>query len=177
MSCLPEPFPRRALTVLFAIALTGCGYHTPGHADLLPHDLKTIAIPAFANVTTAYQLTDEIPEAIAKEFITRTRYKVVSDSQHADAVLLGTISRIITIPVVFDQVTGRATGVEMQVFMQVRLLDPAGKPLFTRDNYIFREQYEISVNPQKYFDESPAALRRLSVDAAKDIVSGILENF
>jgi len=167
----------RAAVVLAALVLCGCGYHTAGHSDLLPRDLKTIAVPAFTNITTAYQLSDAIPEAIAREFITRTRYKVVSDPKEADAVVHGSINRIITVPIVFDQVTGRATGVEMQVFIQVRLEDRGGKVLYSRDNYIYREQYEISVNPKQYFDESPAALRRLSLDAARDIVSSILENF
>jgi hypothetical protein len=41
----------------------------------------------------------------------------------------------------------------------------------------FRERYEISVNPQQYFDESQAALQRLSRDVARTVVSAILENF
>ena len=169
---------RSAATMLpAALLLSGCGYRTAGHSDLLPRDIKTIAVPAFTNITTAYQLTDEIPEAIAREFISRTRYKVVSDPKEADAVLHGSINRIITLPLVFDQVTGRSTGVEIQVLMQVNLEDRGGKVLFSRNNYNFREQYEISVNPKQYFDESPAALRRLSLDAARDIVSSILENF
>ena len=163
--------------LLLLLSLSACGYRTAGHSDLLPHNIKTIAIPAFDNVTTRYQLSDEIPESIARELITRTRYTVVSDPKQADAVVRGTITRVITSPVVFDQTTGRATGVEIQVLMQVRLIDRAGKALYARDNYNFREQYEISVNPRLYFDESPAALRRLSLDAAKDIVSSILENF
>jgi hypothetical protein len=41
----------------------------------------------------------------------------------------------------------------------------------------FRERYEISVSPQQYFDEMPAALQRLSKDVARTVVSAILENF
>lgn len=163
------------LLALFAGA--GCGYHVSGKADLLPHDIRTIAVPAFANRTTRYQLTDEIPQAIAREFLARTRYAVVADAKDADAVLRGAIDNIVSYPVVFDQTTGRATAVEILVTMQVHLYNRAGKELYARQSMQLREQYEISVNPKLYFDESPAALTRLSGEAARMIVSGVLENF
>jgi hypothetical protein len=40
------------------------------------------------------------------------------------------------------------------------------------------QRYEISVTfPKAYFEESDAALDRLSRDVARDLVSSILENF
>ena len=59
------------LAAAIALALTGCGYHVAGHADLLPKTIKTVAIPAFGNVTARYKLTDQLPEAIAHEFIAK----------------------------------------------------------------------------------------------------------
>src|SRR5438552_767428 len=53
--------------------ISSCGYHVAGKADLVPKNVKTIAIPAFTNVTTRYKLTDRLPEAITREFISRTR--------------------------------------------------------------------------------------------------------
>ena len=41
----------------------------------------------------------------------------------------------------------------------------------------FRERYEISTNPQAYFDESGTAIRRVSQDIARSVVTAILENF
>ncbi|HZU26605.1 MAG TPA: LptE family protein [Bryobacteraceae bacterium] len=157
--------------------LTGCGYHVAGHADLLPKNIKTIAVPAWSNVTAEYQLTDQIPEAISREFISRTRYTVVADPKEADAVVKGAITNYFAYPIVTDQTSGRATGVEMMVTLQVYLYDRAGKELYSRPSFVLREQYEVAVNPQHYFDESPAALARLSGDAAREIVSGILEKF
>ena len=49
--------------------------------DLIPKTIHTIAIPAFTNVTTRYKLTDQLPEAIAREFISRTRYRIVTDTK------------------------------------------------------------------------------------------------
>ena len=61
----------------------------PDTRDLIPKTVHTIAIPAFTNPTTRYKLTDQLPEAIAREFISRTRYRIVSDPNPADAVLKG----------------------------------------------------------------------------------------
>jgi hypothetical protein len=63
------------------------------------------------------------------------------------------------------------------VIIQVKLTDKSGKVLFERPNVEFRERYEISVSPQQYFNEMPAALERLSHDVARTVVSSILENF
>ena len=52
--------------ILCSAALTSCGYHVAGKADLVPKTVNTIAIPAFGNITTRYKLTDHLPEAISR---------------------------------------------------------------------------------------------------------------
>ena len=164
--------------VLIPALLAGCGYHVVGHTDLLPKTINTICIPAFANVTTNYKLSDELPEAISREFISRTRYKVVSDPNTADAILRGSVVNYIHYPTVADPTTGRASEVDLRVYMRVDLVERAtGKVLFTRPNMEVRERYEISVDPKKYFEESDAALERASKDVAQQIVTAILTNF
>jgi hypothetical protein len=49
--------------------------------------------------------------------------------------------------------------------------------LFTRPNFEVRERYEISVNAAAYFEESDAALNRVSQQVAREVVTSILENF
>ena len=74
-------------------------------------------------------------------------------------------------------ITGRSSGAQVIVQVQVRLIDKNGKTLFERPNVEFRERYEISVSPRQYFDESQAAVQRLSKDVARTVVSAILDNF
>ena len=45
-----------ALWLAVLAAGTGCGYHTAGSAVRLPENVKTIAVPAFTNVTTTYRI-------------------------------------------------------------------------------------------------------------------------
>lgn len=170
------------VSVLISITLSSCGYHIAGQADMMPKSVKVIAVPAFENITVRYKLTDQMPNAIAHEFIARSRYKVVSDPGQADAVLKGAVVNYTSFPTVFDQTTGRASGLQVNVRLQITLTDRVtGKVLFSRPSYEYHQRYEISVSgpnaAQQYFEESATALQRLCGDVARDIVSAILENF
>ena len=82
----------KILALLLPLAVwSSCGYRFGAADTVLPKTIHTIAIPAFNNLTTRYKLTDQMPEAISREFITRTRYRVVSDANTADAVLRGAV--------------------------------------------------------------------------------------
>jgi hypothetical protein len=165
-----------AALALISGAAWSCGYHVAGKADLLPKSIGTIAVPAFTNNTTRYRLTDRLPEDISREFISRTRYKISPDANAADAVLKGTILNYTAATTIVDQ--GRASGVEIHVFLQVSLVERAtGKVLFNRPNFEVRERYQISSDPSAFFEETDAALNRVSQQAARQVVSAILEDF
>lgn len=166
------------LTAIAALGTTSCGYHVSGKADLVPKNIKTIAIPPFANVTTRYKLTDKLPAAITREFIARTRYQIVTNPAEADAVLTGAIVNVFAYPTTFDPVTGRAAGVQMHVIMQITLRENAtGKAIYQQPGLEFRQRYEISTDASAYFDESTLAFERLSHDVARSVVTSVLELF
>src|SRR6266849_6380571 len=163
---------------LIPLALTCCGYHAAGSADVLPKNVKTIAVPAFGNITTRYKISDLLAAAITREFISRTRYQIVPDPNQADAVLSGSVVNFFAYPTTFDPQTGRAAGVQVILMMQLSLRDRSTQAvLFDRPHMEFRQTYELSVDPKAYFDESDVAMDRLSRDAARSVVSADLENF
>jgi hypothetical protein len=171
---------RPALTAFAALAAlsNGCGYHVSGHADTLPKTLKTIAVPAFQNASARYRLTERLPEAITREFIARTRYKVVANPDNADAVLTGQVLKYAVFPTTFDPSTGRASAVQMYVYLNFTLTDRAtGAVLYSRQNFEAHERYEISTDQRAYLDESDAAIDRMSRDVARMVVSAVLEKF
>ena len=164
-----------ALVAAFA---AGCGYHVGAHGDLMPATIKTIAIPAFDNVTTRYKLARLLPQDIGREFLSRTRYRIVDDPNQADAVLTGTVANFSAYPTVSDPASGRATAAEAVVTLHITLKDRrTGKVLFSKTGTEYRERYEIALDPKAYFDESGPAMERISLDVAHGVVSGILENF
>lgn len=169
---------RLSAVLLAAAALSGCGYRVGGQADLLPAHVRTIAVPAFGNVTTRYKLTERLPSAITREFITRTRYRIVADPNEADAVLAGAVVNYMSAPTIFDQATGRAAGIQISVFLNLTLTDrQSGQVIFQRANFEARQRYEVSIEQREYFDESDVALDRLSREVARLVVSTVLEAF
>jgi hypothetical protein len=167
------------LALACSLFAASCGYHVAGKADLVPKNIQTIAIPPFSNATLRYRLTDRLPQAISQEFVGRTRYKIIADPNQADAVLKGTVVNFVSYPILFDQVTGRASGLQINLTMQVSLTERAtGKVIWNRPNYTYTDRYEISVtNANQYFEESAPALERLSKSVARDVVTSILDNF
>jgi outer membrane lipopolysaccharide assembly protein LptE/RlpB len=163
------------IAVLLAL-LTGCGYHTAGHAGRLPVSLHTIAVPAFVNNTTTYRVEQTLTEATVREFIGRTRYRIVlHPDPDADATLHGVVSAVTVAPITFDTQTGRASTAVVTITMNVSLVDRKGKVLFQNPNYLFREQYQISRELSSFFQEESPALDRLSRDFARTLVSNVLE--
>lgn len=166
-----------AALTLTLISLTGCGYQVADKTNLLPAEIHTIAVTPWSNGSIQYKLSDYLTEAVTREMIARTKYKIVADPKQADAVLSGAVANMFNSAIVADPVTGRSSGAQLVVLIQAKLVDKSGKVLFQRPNIEFRERYEISVNPRQYFDESQAGLQRLSGDVARTVVSAILQNF
>jgi hypothetical protein len=175
-----------------AIFLSSCGYHVGGTGSRLPPGLKVIAVPALENHTTRYRIEQRMTEAVVREFLARTRYRIVSTEDSADAVLHGEIMSFEATPAVFDTTptpnstsnpnvnttTARATTMLVSVRLKVRLEERETKRvLYQNDNYLFREPYEISTDPSKFFDEQGPALERMSRDFASRLVADIVENF
>jgi hypothetical protein len=184
------------LTLCFSVALflSACGYHVGGSASQLPPGLKVIAVPALKNDTPRYRIEQRMTEAVVHEFIARTKYRIVSSEDSADAVLHGEITSFEAIPAVFDTTptttpnsttvptvnttTARATTMLVSVHVKVSLQERESKTvLYKNDDYLFREPYEISTDPSKFFDEQGPALERMSRDFAARLVSDVLENF
>ncbi len=167
-----------AAVAVGALMLAGCGYHTGGHADLMPKTVKSIAIEAFGNGTTRYELARRLPEDLTREFHSRTKYLIVTDPSQADAVLSGSLVNFGAYATVADPKTGRATATQVEVTVNVTLTDRrTGAVLFAQNGARYRERYEVALDPQQYFDESGTAIVRVSRDVARDVLSAILEKF
>ncbi len=163
--------------LVFCLTLTGCGYHTLDSAKALPESIHTIAITPWGNGTIQYRLSDRLTEAVSRELISRTHYTIIADPSKADAVLSGVVVNVLSNATVNDPVLNRSTAGQVTAYIQVKLVAKDGTVLFNRPNLEFRERYEIATTPGQYFDESAVALDRLSQDAARTVVSAILENF
>jgi outer membrane lipopolysaccharide assembly protein LptE/RlpB len=170
--------PAFLLWIATLTALVGCGYRTAGHATRLPSSLRTIAVPIFVNQTQTYHIEQVLTRDVVREFIARSKYRVTnSTGESADAVLKGTVISAQTSPLTYDAQTGRISSAIVTVTMKISLADHNGHVLFENQNYIFRQQYQVSPEVQSFFEEETPALQRMSQDFARTLVSDILEAF
>lgn len=174
----PYSLLKAAALLLAAVSvLGGCGYHSAGRASRLPQNLHVLAVPVFINQTQTYRIEQIFTHDVVREFIGRTRYRVVTSATDADATLKGTVLSAQASPLTYDAQSGRISSAVVTVTMKVTLADKTGRVLFENPNFSFREQYQVSREVTSFFNEETPALQRMSQDFARTLVSDILEAF
>ena len=164
--------------VLFlSSSYTDC-YKPAGRGDALPSHIHTLAIPPFQNPSLRFKVEQRFTAAMIDEALRRARsLKVVSTAEGADAVMLGTIKSFNFRGVVLDDF-GRARIFEITIIAGVTVRDQTkNKVIFDNQNYVFRSEYQISGDPQTFFNEEGPAVDRIARDFARSVLTTILEGF
>jgi hypothetical protein len=158
------------------LAVSGCGYHTLGAATHLPPGTRTLAVPLFATRANTYHTETAMTEAVVREFSSRSRLRILpADNGDADVVLQGTILQETVAPLTYNSSTQQSSSFLVTVVAAVRLTGRDGHVLYENKNYVFRQQYQSTTDLPVYFDESPAAIDRLSRDFARALVADVLD--
>jgi hypothetical protein len=162
----------------------GCGYHVAGQSSSLPKSIHVIAVPALENKTSSYRIEQRLTAATVHEFLARTSYRVVSDPANGDAVLRGKVLNLEAVPLLFDTATGRATTMLVTLKCEITFEErETGRILYHTDNFVFRNQYEISTDVndpnsiKNFFEEQDPALDRMAQDFAVRLVATVVENY
>src|SRR5687767_934725 len=95
-------FSRFVLLASAALLLSSCGYHVAGRGTQIPATVKTIAVPAFRNETSRYRIEQVLTQAVMRELLARTRFRVQPEANGADAVLTGSVIQFWSAPVVVE---------------------------------------------------------------------------
>ena len=169
----------RILGLLGLLSMTGgCGYHVVGRNSALPSTWHTLAVPIFVNRTPTYRIEQTVTNAVIHEFLTRTKYRVVPRADGADAVLRGEITEIQAVPLLFDASSGHVNTMLVTVRLKVALDDQQSqKTVYRNDNFVFRNEYQVSGDVNHFFQEEGPAMQRMSRDFASDLVARLLEGF
>ena len=164
--------------MILSVAMIGCGYHVAGRSNSLPKTIHVIAVPALENKTTSYRIEQRLTAATVHEFLVKTSYRVVSDPANGDAVLRGKVLSLEAVPLLFDTASGRATTMLVTVKCEVTFEErESGKILYHSDNFLFRNEYEVSTDVKSFFEEQDPALDRLARDFASRLVAAVAENY
>jgi outer membrane lipopolysaccharide assembly protein LptE/RlpB len=167
------------LPIVFTlVGISGCGYHTLGAATHLPPDVKTLSVPVFETRTESYHTETVMTNAVIRELAARSRFRVIPDaSPDADAVLHGTILKEVVAPLTYNSSTQQSSSFLITIVASVTLTDRDGKVLYENKNYIFRQQYQATMDLPTFLQENPAAVERLSREFARQLVADVLEGF
>ena len=156
--------------------LNGCGYHTLGAATHLPAGVTTLAVPVFATRTDSNGTETAMTEAIVREFNTRTRLRVLTNSgTNADAVLHGILLKQSVVPLTYNAATQQSSSFVITIVASVTLTARDGRVLYENKNYVYREQYQSTTDLPTFIREDPAAVERMSREFARQLVADILE--
>ena len=175
-------------TVVLAAALTSssCGYALAGRGSFLPDYIKTIGIPAFANVTSYFDIAQIVTDKVRTEFIARGHYQVLPEATGADAVLVGSITSILVVPTAFSS-EQQASRYSITMTASMELRDAAKNTiLWSNPTVTVREEMDASgtvsstgqvVDPAAFFNQQADAVERISTEFGRTVVSAILEAF
>ncbi len=163
----------------FLLLTTACGYHTNGNAAVrLPSDVHTIFVPTILNASQTYRVGQTFTEAVIQELRKRTNYRVITTNDGtADATLFGTITSVYVAPLTFDSTTGRISTSLVVVNLNAKLTGRDGKVIWSNPNFLYREQYQESIDPASFFEEEGPALQRIATNFSKTLVADILESY
>jgi hypothetical protein len=153
------------LAALAAVALGGCGYHVAGRTNALPKTIHVIAVPTMENKSTTFKIEQRLTAATIHEFLAKTNFKVVSDPNGGDAVLIGKVLSVEVLPLLFEQQTeqqpattpgsppsttpaptiAQATAMIVTMKCEVTLTERDNdKVLYHTENFIFRNEYQLA---------------------------------
>jgi hypothetical protein len=165
------------LATLPAVAAAECGGYKRVDLDgTLPKEIETLAIPTFRNPSLRYRVEQRFTDAVTREVLRRARrLAITSDQQNADAVLTGEIKDLRSSGALLDD-TGRTRMFEVVVVAAVTLrIRKPPKVLFDNQRLVFRGEFELSDDPESFFNEEDPAVDRIARAFAASVVSTILE--
>lgn len=168
----------KPIFLLIIVALTAdvCGYKRAGQGNSLPKNIKILAVPIFQNSSLKYRVEQRFTKAVMEEILKRARgLHVTTNTDGADAVLSGDIRSFRAGGTILDQ-QGRTRVWEVSIVASVTVRDATTrKILYQNSRLSFEGEYELSDDPETFFNEENAAVDRIAKDFAQTVVSSILE--
>jgi len=161
---------------LFAVFVQNCGYRFQGSATDLTPDIQSLAIPIFANHTIQTGIESEVTRALIEKFISSKRLSV-TDSQKADAQILGTVLSFATSAVAVTSSTQVTTEYRATLTLGISLQRKRDGKILFREEIAEWRNYPVVEDLTTTENNKLQAIRQISVLLAERIHDFILLNF
>lgn len=168
---------KKILSLVFLCLLfLQCGYHLRGTGAFLPPHIKKMNIPVFKNNTRRFEIDVKLTQAVINEIVARGKVEITGSTKSADAVLAGEIVDFRVHPIAFS---GDATADRYNIVIVAKIIlrDLVSQNvIFSNDNYVFQQEYEVPQGTDFQTVESEA-LDKVAERFAQNLVVTILEGF
>jgi hypothetical protein len=125
----------------------------------------------FRNQTSEFRIEQRLTEAVRRELVRETRYRIVPDTV-GDVILRGSVLEVATAPTVFtDQ--GRAIVYTVAVVMSVSLTGGSDGAVIFAQEMSFRQTFEVSNDSAGFVPEDTAAIDRLASQFASSLTASL----
>jgi len=172
---------QKYLCVTFLTVVLLTGMFLAGCSDValrpgLPDYMSKLAVPVFQNRTAQPEIENEITQQLHQDFLVDGRMEL-TDSDHANAILQGTIVQYLLEPLLLD-VHNTPQQYKMRIILRLALKDTkAGQNLWTEDAFEESTTYYVANNLGIMPEDEPTARRRLIQQLSQRIVSKVIEGF
>ena len=167
--------------LVFVLSLSfGCGYALVGKGITTDPSIKRIGVPLFKDRSGKAGLDQKLTNKLIAELLKRGRFDVVPDTEGVDATVVGEILSYNTAPIGFstDANTTQASRYSVSVTVKVVYQKTgATEPIWSSDNFVAREEAEISDDAGSFFDKEQQTWERLGETFARSLVAAMLEAF
>ena len=164
------------LACLCALLPAGCASDGRGFTQESPYStqLRSIAVPAFANATKDRKVSQNLTEAIVKEIEAVTPWKVTAQGR-ADTMLRGTVTRYRLVLLSKDPTTGLANEMLVEATVDFEWVDlRTGEPILSRAGFASSALFTPSRPSQQPIDVGRFQVVQI---LARDIVDTLQEDW
>lgn len=161
----------------FFFLLPACGYHFPGKAAGLPAEIRSVAVPVFANRTIQTGIETTVTRVLVDRIVASKRL-AVTEQKSADALLSGTVESFVTSPIAVTSGTQITTEYRATISVAITLTRQRdGKVLWKGGGISEWRNYPVSANLLLTEANKQEAIRQISVLLAERIRDLVLEDF
>jgi hypothetical protein len=142
----------------------------------LPEYMDKLAVPVFQNRTPQPNIENDLTQQLNQAFLIDGRMEI-TDSDHASAILQGTIVQYLLEPLLLD-VHNTPQQYKLRIILRLSLKDTkAGQNLWTEDAFEESTTYYVANNLGIQPEDESIARLRLIKQLSQRIVSKVIEGF
>lgn len=161
----------------YCAVLFGCGYSFASRGESIDKNIQKVYVESFENKTAQAEVENYVRAAFINQFIQNSRFKMVSGSESADAIVRGKIINLHTLPLSHLK-NNLAAEERATIIMEVVFQDNSnGKVIWNSNNmtdsvdYILNEDINLLSNTRKQ------ALMKLSNDIVEKAFNLMMSGF